>query len=127
MTVKREEARNARILFIIVIIFVICNIPRIVLNLEELTIIAPSYWRKYNLFNPDATEMKNEEEKQKLCYSPPFWAHILGSISKFLLTCNASVCCFVYCVICPTFRTELKTNACTLITFMLKSFRSTYN
>lgn len=34
---KEEEARKARILFVIVILFFICNIPRFVINLEEVS------------------------------------------------------------------------------------------
>ena len=122
---KREEARKARILFGIIIIFVVCNIPRIVLNLEELAVIAPSYWKKYNFFYPHEMGTKNEEQNLPICYSPPFWVHVLGSISKFLLTLNASVCFFVYCVICRSFRSTLSKRLRKLITLMLKRFRPT--
>ena len=114
--VKREEARKAQILFAIVIFFVICNVPRTVLNLEEFVVIAPSYWRNYkHLFH--GLQYK-EEHVLPLCYSPPFWAHILGSISKLLLTLNASVCCFVYCIMCQTFRAELSNQCQNVINFL---------
>ena len=114
---------KARILFAIVMFFVICNIPRIVLNLEDLVVIAPSYWSKYNFFYTQEMGIKNEEQNLPLCYSPPFWAHILGSISKFLLTLNASVCCFAYCVICRIFRSELSNRLHNLISYVLKKIR----
>ena len=103
--VKKDEGRSAKVLFAIVIFFIVCNVPRAVLDLEEFVVIAPSYWDKCkSIFN---NELKDEAPMLPLCYSPPFWAHILQSISKFLLTLNASAGCFVYCAMCQTFRTEL--------------------
>ena len=107
---KREEGRRAKILFAIVIFFVICNAPRAILDLEEFVVIAPSYWEKYkSMF--DNSRIPSETSMKPLCYSPPFWARILHSISKLLLTLNASAGCLVYCAMCKIFRTELK-NAC---------------
>ena len=107
--VKIEEARKAKILFAIVIFFMICNVPRTVLNLEEFAVIAPSYWRNYNgfIFNHSTTTQQAPIPVPPLCYSPPFWSHILGSVSNFFLTLNASICGFVYCVMCQLFRNEL--------------------
>ena len=69
---KAEEARKARVLFVIVVLFFICNIPRIVINLEEsYGVIVAAY---------------NKEE----CYSIPFWALILNCFSQLLITINAS-------------------------------------
>ena len=118
--------------------FVVCNVPRIVLNFEELSIVAPSYWQRYNFFGVNgteanntervnATETNNNEQNENFCYSPPFWAHVLRSISRFLLTLNASVCCFVYCIICRVFRSELQNRIQTIIAFVLKTFRSSQN
>ena len=118
---KREEARKARILFTIVIFFVVCNLPRVVLNMEELVSILPLYWKSY--FSNSQTNMINEEKGGSWCYSPPFWALVLGSMNKFLLTLNASVCCFVYCVICRTFRAGVSNKFKDLIQFMLKTIR----
>ena len=105
---KREESRKAQVLFAIVIIFVVCNVPRIILNMEELSAITPSYWNSYN---PISKGNSSEEAIKTFdaisCYSAPFWAHILNSISKLLLTFNASVGCFVYCMICSRFREEM--------------------
>ena len=87
----------------------VCNIPRTVLNLQELAVIAPSYWRNYNefLMNSSTSPKGEAISALPLCYSPPFWAHILGSISKIFLTLNASIGCFVYCVMCQIFRKEM--------------------
>ena len=107
--VKRDEGRKAQILFAIVIFFVVCNVPLTILNFEEFVAIAPSYWSNYqHRFNVQtAKPTENEIQMAPLCYSHPFWATILRSISKLLLTLNASVCCFVYCAMCKTFRIEL--------------------
>ena len=119
---KREEARKARILFIIVAFFVVCNSPRVVLNLEELVSIAPFYWN--SLFSVDNSEKNIHYEGDKWCYSTPIWAHILRSVSNLLLTLNASVCCFVYCVVCRTFRMAMSHNLHDLAFFILKKIRN---
>ena len=119
---KREEARKARILFIIVAFFVVCNLPRVVLNLGELVSIAPFYWN--SLFSVDDHEKKIHSEADKWCYSTPLWAHILRSISNLLLTLNASVCCFVYCVVCRTFRMAMSHKLHDLAFFILKKIRN---
>ena len=109
-------------MFAIVIFFVTCNVPRAVLDFEEFVMIAPTYWDKYkSMLN---SQLKDEEPILPLCYSPPFWAHILQSISKFLLTLNASSCCFVYCVMCQKFRTELSDTCQNFLNFIIRIIRS---
>ena len=126
ISVKREEGRRAKVLFAIVIFFVICNTPRVVLDLEEFVVIAPSYWNKYITIFSHPTEIESPSTNQ-LCYSPPFWARILHSISKLLLTLNASSGCLVYCAMCKIFRTSL-TKACkNVIKFVAKVFRTCNN
>ena len=112
--VTREESRKAKILFGIVIFYVICNIPRVILNLEELVAIAPTYWSSFTKTNT------SDDEKEPLCYSPPFWAHILRIISKFHLTLNASMCCFVYCLMCSNFRKEVSKQFKTVLPYLRK-------
>ena len=93
--------------------------------MEELSVIAPSYWNSFKFHSEqDMTESNEEQNEQQLCYSPSFWAHILGIISKFLLTLNASVCCFVYCVMSPTFRDEISKKFANLISYLFKIVRS---
>ena len=122
ISAKQEEGRRAKILFAIVIFFVICNTPRVILDLEEFVVIAPSYWYKYKSFFIHQSDIESTAMKP-LCYSPPFWARILHSISKFLLTLNASSGCLVYCAMCKIFRTELKNSCQNVIKFTSKTFR----
>ena len=126
ISAKQDEGRRAKVLFAIVIFFVICNTPRVVLDLEEFVVIAPSYWNKYITIFNHPTETASPSSKQ-LCYSPPFWARILHSISKLLLTLNASSGCLVYCAMCKIFRTAL-TKACqNVVKFVAKVFRTCRN
>ena len=126
ISAKQDEGRRAKVLFAIVIFFVICNTPRVVLDLEEFVVIAPSYWNKYITIFNHPTEIASPSSKQ-LCYSPPFWARILHSISKLLLTLNASSGCLVYCAMCKIFRTAL-TKAChSVVKFVAKVFRKCSN
>ena len=109
-------------MFAIVIFFVACNIPRTVLNFQEFAVIAPSYWSHYNnlFFNGSPATSKETMSALPLCYSPPFWAHILGIVSNLFLTLNASICCFVYCVMCRIFRNELSKKLHNVITTVRK-------
>ena len=104
----------------------VCNIPRTVLNLQEFVIVAPSYWRNYNnlIFNSSTPTKNDNVTALPLCYSPPFWAHILGSVSQFLLTLNASICCLVYCVMCQIFRNEMSKKLHNVITTIRKMFHT---
>ena len=102
-------------------IFVTCNVPRAVLDLEEFFVIAPSYWNKYKpIFNGP---LEDEAPILPLCYSPPFWAHILQSVSKLLLTLNASAGSFIYCVLCRAFRAELSNTCSNFVNAIMKFFR----
>ena len=124
-TAKREESRKAQVLFAIVIIFVVCNVPRTILNMEELSAIAPSYWKSLNpISKDDSSEQEFRTFDAIKCYSAPLWAHILRSISKLLLTLNASVGCFVYCMICSRFRNEMSTGLTKIISYTKKIFRA---
>ena len=125
LTAKREESRKAQVLFGIVIIFVVCNVPRTILNMEELSAIAPSYWKSLNpISKEDSPDQASKTFDAIKCYSAPFWAHILRSISKLLLTLNASVGCFVYCMICSRFRHEMSTGFTNILSQMKKIFRT---
>ena len=108
-------------LFTIAFLFIICNVPRIIVNLEEFVSIAPFYWKKYtSTAGNEQSDINGKESCRSWCYAPPFWAVILESISKFLLILNASVCCFVYCVICRTFRSELAAKCHKIVRFVVK-------
>ena len=86
--------------------FIVCNLPRIVLNFEEFYFMIISYWDSYNFFDIHKAVNSNDD-LPKVCYSPPYWSYIVKHVSDLLLTLNASVCSIVYCVICKTFRAEL--------------------
>ena len=77
--------------------------------MEELVTILQSYWKVYSMTLTDDNDGKEHGgvNIKKHCYTPPFWAHILKIISKLLLTINASVGCFVYCIMSPQFREEI--------------------
>ena len=116
ISAKREEAWKAKILFVIVIFFVICNLPSTVLNLEELVKIIPAYYR--HLVVTYHNEVSPKEVEKRLCYSPPFWALILGSISKSLLTLNASICTVIYCAMGQLFRSQLSNRLKKIVAIM---------
>ena len=119
---KREEATAAKVLIAIVMFFVICNVPKIVLNLEELVVVAPLYWKNYKYIFDKSLHDVDNDRVMPLCYSPPFWAHILGSISHFLQILNASICCVVYCIISPTFRQEFMAKLTVFIFYVKRIF-----
>lgn len=73
---KEEEAKKAKILFAIVILFSVCNIPRIVLNFEE----TYSYW----------THKALQQQGSPECNAVPLWALMLNILSQLLLTINAT-------------------------------------
>ena len=101
---KSEEARKACILFTIVIIFVGCNLPRTLLNIDESVSMIISYSNTYNDSSHQAPQSQDEATN---CYSPPIWSQILSYISHLLLTLNASAGSIIYCAMCPIFRAEL--------------------
>ena len=118
---KRGDLITAQILLVIVILFFIFDVPKTVLNLEELVAIAPLYWRNYRSTFFGSLDKNNDDTVLPICYSPPFWAHILGSISHLFLTLNASICCFVYCSICPVFRQEFVSKLNSMIFYVKRT------
>ena len=57
--------------------FVICNVPKIVLNLEVLVVVAPLYWKNYKYIFDKSLHDVDNDRVMPLCYSPPFWAHMM--------------------------------------------------
>ena len=96
---KAEEATKAKILFVVVIMFMMFNVPRTILNIEELVVMLKSY-SQYNLFGKGPSSLQ--------CYNPPFWSRIMNCFSQFLLTLNGCVGSLIYCVMCSLFRAEVK-------------------
>ena len=91
------EIRQVAVLFGVVVAFSVCNVLRIVLNIEE--IISFEDWIQ--------TE-KKAESIGKMCTGVQFWAIITADISHFLLQVNASVNFFIYCILNKHFRMALK-------------------
>eukprot|EP00095_Tigriopus_kingsejongensis_P004803 maker-scaffold182_size278544-snap-gene-0.12 protein:Tk04803 transcript:maker-scaffold182_size278544-snap-gene-0.12-mRNA-1 annotation:"fmrfamide receptor" len=87
---KLEEANKIRILFVIILLFFVCNTLRFFLIFEEC------------IANRDH---KFAEEHR--CVAIPFWALIINRVSQLLLTVNASLGSFVYCVMSMEFRMEV--------------------
>ena len=86
IAVRREETRKAMVLFGIVLSFTLCNVPRIILNIEELGAMALNYYKLLKIEDDDPNG-----QVFKPCFQANFWAHILKIISKLLLTLNASL------------------------------------
>ena len=87
---EAAENRQSLVLFVIVMLFLVCNLPRIVLNSYEVFMVA--VFRR-NVDNA--------------CYRLPDWVMLTATLSLLLMTMNSSVNCFVYCVVNSTFRAEL--------------------
>ena len=90
-----------RILFVIVLIFVICSSPRTILNLVELEHMLSWYYSRY--FDPE------HQAADAACFDPAAWEIILGSFSSFLMILNASLGFLVYCLACSQFKQQFKT------------------
>ena len=87
---KENEAKHAVILFIIVILFFICHTPRVIINIHE-------------FINLDLLKRGMESE----CDTYPILAFIFTSVSNCILTLNSSCNFYIYCFMCPTFRSVL--------------------
>ena len=89
-TIKREEDGKARILFVVIFIFLACNTPRFVLNFEEC------------LAGRDYTAAAKAG-----CNLHPFWALVLNHVSQLLICVNSSLGFVIYCVMSRDFRSVL--------------------
>ena len=88
---KGYETRQTFVLFAIVIMFVICHILRIVLNLEEIV--------NFKL---------NDTQRKKGCPGVEFWEMVTLPISGLLLHINSSSNFFIYCIYDNLFKDVLK-------------------
>ena len=86
---KAEEMRQAIVLFAIVILFVICHVLRIVLNINEVV-----------TYEENLASGKND------CLGFSYWSLITGAISHLLITVNSSTNFFIYCFMSTPFRTK---------------------
>ena len=85
-----EENRQAVILFAIIILFVICHLPRMFLNLHEAL-----------------TFEQKKRDYLNGCRGVPLWILIIGLLSHLLLTCNSALNFILYCAMSEVFRHEL--------------------
>lgn len=92
---KEEEAKKAKILFVIVILFLACNTLRLVLNVQEMATMHV-YRAAFDLG----------------CNPVPFWVMVTNTVSKFLLTLNAALGVPVYCVMSRDFRRQFLRLCC---------------
>ena len=86
-----EENRQALILFGIVILFLVCHVPRNFLNVHEAL-----------------TFEQKKADYLAGCGGMPLWILIIGLVSHLLLTCNSALNFFLYCVMSKVFQTEVK-------------------
>ncbi len=86
----QEENRSAVILFAIVILFLVCHLPRNFLNLHEALTFA-----------------QKKEDYLNGCSGMPMWILVIGLLSHFLLACNSAFNFLLYCAMSKVFREEL--------------------
>jgi len=101
---RAEEVRQAMVLFGVVIVFFMCHILRIILDLEELI--------SYEDLNETIEKAQNNGE---VCEGVQFWTMITTDISHFLIIVNASINFFIYCFLSKQFRGALKAELTKLV------------
>ena len=88
---KGYETRQTFVLFAIVLMFVVCHLLRIVLNLEEIV--------NFKL---------NDTQRKKGCPGVEFWEIVALPISGLLLQINSSTNFFIYCIYDNIFKDVLR-------------------
>ena len=88
---ERNMIQQTKMLFAIVILFIISHTPRIILNVEELV-----------------TLDNKMTAKKEGCVWLQFWTLILIPVSHFLLQINSGINLFIYCFFNTFFREALK-------------------
>merc|ERR1712032_1210786 len=81
----------AAVLIVIVLVFLVSNTPRLILNLTE--------------FGVHGSPDKDDDEEQCHCEVSPVWYSVTISISHFLLTVNSSINFLIYCSVGEKFQT----------------------
>ena len=106
----------SRMLIVIVVLFLICSLPRFILNLVEL-VLALSWY-----FNKNLGGQSNSMNIS--CLEMPAWTFVMSHVSSLLMTINASSGFLIYCMACQTFLEELKSQLRKLSQFCLSLCRS---
>jgi len=88
-----EDNRQALVLFGIVFIFFVSNVPRILLNLHEVFTIGDY-----------------KENVARGCYNLSLWIYVSGNISQLLMLFNSSMNFFIYAFMSSVFREVLSEN-----------------
>ena len=87
---RRRRRRNDNlsiVLMLIVAVFLICNLPRLILNMHEITVIQ------------DVNRCQDTD-----LGGFPVWSIALGFVSHILLVFNSSTNLFIYCMVGAKFR-----------------------
>ena len=105
-----DEGHQSKILFIIVAVFLICSLPRAILNLVEFEHMFSLYYLAYFVSGDDEVALKARElqaNEEIACFYPPLWFVVFTNVSSFLMTINASLGFLIYSLGCSIFRAEL--------------------
>ena len=87
MSANAEDIRLASILFSVVILFMICHLMGIVLNVYE------------------AIHIENIQEKLRMgCFAFPIWSHYVKTINTLMITINSAANPFIFAFVSPRFR-----------------------
>ena len=104
-----DDKHQSKLLFIIVAVFLLCSLPRAILNLVEFEHMFSLYYLAY--FVPEeevVIKVKEAElEDEIACFYPPFWFVLFTNVSSLFMTINASLGFLIYCLGCSLFRAEL--------------------
>ena len=88
---RKNEDSLALVFMIIILVFLVCHAPRIILDINELV------------------NLKKSEYCAKIGAVPfSFWSILLLNVSHFLLVMNSSVNMIVYCLLGSRFRSEVR-------------------
>ena len=89
---RRNKEDNMAVIFMgFIIVFLVCHLPRLLLNIHELATMAHAM---------DCQEAGKEPF--------PYWSLITISVSHFLLVVNSSTNIFIYSILSSKFRDECK-------------------
>jgi len=105
-----DENHQSKILYIIVAVFLICSLPRAILNLVEFEHMFSLYYLAYFVSEDDEVVLKAraiQANEEIACFYPPFWFVLFTNVSSLFMTLNASLGFFIYSFSCALFRAEL--------------------
>jgi hypothetical protein len=107
---QADERHQSKILFIIVAVFLLCSLPRAILNLVEFEHMFSLYYLAYFVADTEDIVLRvqaSQTEEEIACFYPPFWFVLFTNVSSLFMTVNASLGFLIYCFGCSQFRAEL--------------------